>query len=211
MKRINARIIIGTFLIAAGILFLLQTFNILPNAWNILWMMSFLVGSGIFFYIFFTDRRLWWTLIPAMTLLGLSGTIFVDSFFPTISNLGGAIFLVGLGLGFWTIYLTNHDFWWAIIPGGVLLTLGIVTLSEEYISSNSEGGVFFIGLAITFLLVALLAKPKENFWWAYIPGGVLLILGFFSISSLRPFINIIWPIALIFVGGIILLRNLRKR
>ncbi len=210
MKRFDVRILIGALLIGAGILFLLQTFNILPNAWSILWTGAFLVGSGIFFYVYFTDRRQWWALIPAMTLLGLAGTIFIDTYLPDISNLGGALFLGSIGLGFWVIYLANREYWWAIIPGGVLLTLGVVTLTEDFIAGDSEGGVFFMGLAITFILVALLAKPRESFWWAYIPAGVLFVLGVFLIGPLQPLFNYIWPVALILIGGILLFRNFRR-
>ena len=100
MKRIDLRILVGALLIGSGVLFFLQTLNILSDAWSILWTAAFLLGSSIFFYIFFTDRRQWWALIPAVALLGLAGTIFVDTYFPSLSNLGGAIFLGSLGLGF---------------------------------------------------------------------------------------------------------------
>jgi hypothetical protein len=210
MKRINVRIIVGALLIGAGILFLLQTFNILPNAWGIIWTIVLLVGSGIFFYSYYSDQRQWWALIPGMALLGLAGTIFVDAYIPFISYLSSAFFLAGVGLGFWAIYLTNREFWWAIIPGGVLITLGFVTIVEDLVASEAEGGIFFIGLALTFLLIALFAKPKENFWWAYIPTGVLLFIGAFQLGPLQTIFNYIWPIALIIFGGILLLRNFRK-
>ncbi len=211
MKRIDFRILIGALLIGAGILFLLQTFNIIPNAWGILWTAAFVIGSGIFFYVYFSDRQQWWALIPAMTLLGLAGTVIVESYFPAIDNLGGTLFLGGIGLSFWIIYFTNRDYWWSIIPGGVLFTLAAVTLAEDYITGDSEGGVFFMGLGITFLLVALLGKPRESFWWAYIPAAVLFVMGVFLIGPLHPLVNLIWPLALIVVGGIILFRNFRKR
>jgi hypothetical protein len=211
MKRIDFRILIGTILISVGFLFFLQTLNILSNAWSILWIVVFFAGSGIFFYLYLTDRRQWWALIPATTFLGLMGTILMDTFFPGKLNLGGILLLGGIGLGFIVIYLTNRDFWWAIIPGGVLSTLGVVTISEEVIADDSGGGIFFIGLAITFTLVALLAKPRENFWWAYIPASVLFILGVFLIGPLQSIFNYIWPVILILTGGIILIRNLRNR
>lgn len=210
MKRVDVRVLFGALLIGAGILFLLQSFNIIPNAWGILWTAAFLVGSGVFFYVYFTDRQQWWALIPAMTLLGLAGTVIVESLLPGIGNLGGALFLGGIGLSFWVIYLTHRDYWWAIIPGGVLLTLAVVTLAEDYIAGDSEGGVFFMGLAVTFVLVALLAKPRESFWWAYIPAGVLFVMGVFLIGPLQSAFNYVWPVALIALGGIILFRNFRK-
>jgi len=210
MRRIDVRILIGALLIGAGILFLLQTFNVIPDAWSILWVGAFLVGAVIFFYVYFSDRAQWWALIPAMTLLGLAGTVAVGSFFPSLGNLAGALFLAGISLGFWVIYFSNREFWWAIIPGGVLLTLSAVTATDDLFSDDSGGGVFFIGLALTFLLVALLAKPRENFWWAYIPAGVLFVLGVFLIGPLQTVFNYIWPVALILAGGLLLLRNFRK-
>jgi hypothetical protein len=210
MKKLDVRILIGALLIGAGVLFLLETFNVLEGAWSILWTAAFLGGSIIFFYVYFSDRQQWWALIPAMTLLGLAGTVFVETYLPGISNVGGALFLGGIGLGFWVIYLTNREFWWAIIPGGVLLTLGAVTLSEDLIDGDSGGGIFFMGLAFTFLLVALLAKPRENFWWAYIPAGVLFVLGVFLIGPLQSLFNYIWPVGLILVGGFLLFRNFRR-
>jgi hypothetical protein len=210
MRKIDVRIIIGALLIGAGILFLLQTFDIIPNAWNVLWTISFLTGSGIFFYVYFTDRTQWWSLIPAMTLLGLAGTIFVGAYLPAFSYAGAAIFLGGLGFSFLIIYLTNQDFWWAIIPGGVLVTLAIVTIADHFITGDSGAGIFFMGLSITFVILALLGKPKHNFWWAYIPAGVLFVMGVFFISPIQPLVNIIWPVALIILGGVLLWRNFRK-
>jgi hypothetical protein len=210
MRRIDVRILIGGLLIGAGILFMLQTLNIIPDAWSILWIIAFLAGSGIFLYIYFTDRAQWWALIPGMVLLGLAGTIFVDTYFSAVSDLAGALFLGSIGIGFWLVYLTHREFWWAIIPGGVLLTLSAVTGLEDYVGGDAGGGIFFVGLALTFLLVALLAKPRENFWWAYIPAGVLFILGVFLIGPLQTVFNYIWPIVLILAGGALLIRNLRK-
>jgi hypothetical protein len=211
MKRIDFRILIGAILISAGVLFFLQTLNILSNVWSIIWIIIFFAGSGIFFYLYLTDRRQWWAIIPATTFLGLAGTIIMDTFFPDKLNLGGILLLGGIGFGFFVIYLTNRDFWWAIIPGGVLVTLGVITISEEVIADDSGGGIFFIGLAITFTLVGLLAKPRENFWWAFIPASVLFILGVFLIGPLQSIFNYLWPIALILIGGILLIRNLRNR
>ena len=211
MKRFDVRIIIGALLIGAGILFMLQTLNLISGAWSILWICAFLVGSGIFFYVYLSNRSQWWALIPAMTLLGLAGTVAVESYLPQLDNLAGALFLGGIGLGFWIIYFSNREFWWAIIPGGVLLTLGVVSAADDVLTGDSGGGVFFIGISLTFVLVALLAKPRENFWWAYIPAGVLFVLGIFLIGPLQSVFNLIWPVALILVGGLLLFRNFRKR
>lgn len=210
MRKVDLRILIGGLLIVAGILFLLQTLNIIPDAWGILWTGVFIVGSIVFLYIYFTDRGQWWALIPGLILLGLAGTVFVSTFFPDYSTLAGSFFLGSAGLGFWIIYLTNREFWWAIIPGGVLFTLAAISGLDEYVSDDVGGGVFFLGLSLTFFLLVLLAQPRKNFWWAYIPAVVLFVMGVIIIGPLQTIFNYIWPVALILAGGLLLFRNFRK-
>ncbi len=62
-----------------------------------------------------------------------------------------------------------------------------------------SGGVFFVGLGITFVLVALLAKMK----WAFIPAAVLLLLGFFLGTPFVGVMEYIW-IGILLVAGVIL-------
>ena len=51
MKRVDFRILFGAILISAGVLFFLQTLNILSNVWSILWILVFFAGCGIFFVV----------------------------------------------------------------------------------------------------------------------------------------------------------------
>jgi hypothetical protein len=103
------------------------------------------------------------------------------------------------------VYFRQPDHWWAIIPGGVLLTLGFASALSEAFAIVETGGVFFVGLGLTFLFVALLAKMK----WAYIPATVLLMLGFFLGT---PFIGIMeyaW-IGVLLVAGVVLVVSAAK-
>jgi hypothetical protein len=59
--------------------------------------------------------------------------------------------------------------------------------------------VFFVGLGLTFLLVALLAKMK----WAFIPAAVLLLLGFFLGTPFVGIMEYAW-ISLLLIAGIVL-------
>ena len=70
----------------------------------------------------------WWRLIPGWTLLALAGMAFL-SMSPAIPpRLIAAVLFLGLGLAFANIYAVNRqDNWWAIIPGGFMLVVSVVT------------------------------------------------------------------------------------
>ena len=55
----------------------------------------------------------------------------------------------------------------------MLITLGIVAALTDMYGARETGGFFFLGLGLTFLLVAVLASMQ----WAYIPGVILLLMG----------------------------------
>jgi len=109
-------------------------------------------------------------------------------------------------LAFWLIYLRKQVQWWAIIPGGVLVTLAFVAdfnfLSEEII--------FFLGMGITFFLVALLPAASHNTKWAYIPGGIMTALGLALFAPIQHILNFAWPVVLIGLGGYILFRTWKQ-
>jgi hypothetical protein len=121
---------------------------------------------------------------------------------------GGAIFLGGIGLSFFAVYLTDRvERWWALIPGGVLVTLGGMTIAAERFGEFQTAGFFFLGLAATFLLVAVLAGMN----WAYWPALVLGIMGFLGIASLLDIANYLWAVVLIGAGGFMLIRYFTNR
>jgi hypothetical protein len=172
------------------------------------------IGGGIFlggialsfWYTYFTDRNgRWWAIIPGGVLTALSLLVIVSEYFEEYS---GAIVLGGIGLTFFVLYLTNpSERWWALIPFGVLSTLASVTIVAKQVGEFQTHGVFFFGLAITFLLVALLAKMQ----WAYWPATILAVMGVFGLASLLDFANYVWAVALIIAGGVILFRYFTKR
>jgi len=169
MKRFDYRVLIGAALILGGILMLLDKTGLLTGATDFFWAGLLAIGAGIFLFWFFNDRSKWWAAIPGFTLAGMAAsTLLLDRI-----GWGGLAFLGGIGVGFWAVYVRQPAQWWAIIPGGVLLTLGFTSALTEAFHIGETGGVFFVGLGLTFLLVALLARMK----WAYIPAALLLLLG----------------------------------
>jgi hypothetical protein len=208
MKRFDPRIVIGTLLILAGLLGFLEAFGFLRNASDVFWGLVFLAGGGIFLFMFaggFASGQ-WWAAIPGLVLAGIGVLILLPD---SLNNLGRAVFLGAIGLSFWLIYLSGRDRWWAIIPGGVLFTLAAVrALPNRLFGGVDSGGVFFLGLALTFLLVALLA----NMSWAYWPAGALGVFGVFLFFQSQIYLlSYIAAAALIGVGVLIILRSMRSQ
>lgn len=195
MKRFDYRILIGSALILGGILMLLDKTGVLKGATDFFWAGLLAIGAGIFLFWFFSDHSKWWAAIPGFTLAGMAAsTLLLDRI-----GWGGLAFLGGIGVGFWAVYLRQRAQWWAIIPGGVLLTLGFTSALTEAFNVVETGGVFFVGLGLTFLLVALLAKMK----WAFIPAAVLLLLGFFLGTPFVGVLEYAW-IGILLIAGIVL-------
>lgn len=205
MKRLESRILWGLLLIAGGILFLLDSLGIIAFG-AVLWPALIGIASLVFLFIFATaPRNNWWAAIPGFVLLGLTGTIALDELAPELGDAwGGSLFLGGIALAFWVTYLVNPENWWAIIPGGVLLTLAVVAGLSEVLPGVEIGGVFFFGLGLTFALLALLPTPEGRPTWAIIPAAVLLLMGALITAAAAELINYVWPVVLI-LGGLYLL------
>jgi hypothetical protein len=210
MRFLKSRTIWGALLIVLGILFLLESLEILVigGAWAIL----FAIGGLAFGYTFLENRDHWWAIIPAFVLLSLGVLIGVDTYAPKLGDQwGGSIFLLGLALSFWVIFLTTRfEQWWAVIPGGILLTLAVLIGFEPLIGGDAFAGLLMLGFAATFLVVSLMPTPDGPMRWALIPAGVMGALGVILLTAATQLANLIWPTALILIGGYLLLRNARR-
>jgi len=201
MKRLDPSIFGGLILILAGGLFLLQGMGYLDNVGDIFWGAMFLAAGALFLFAFFTGS--WWAVIPGCVLAGIGALILLPD---SLEVYGGALFLGSIALAFWLVFLTApRERWWAIIPAGVLTTLAAVTFLPDRIGGMATGGVFFFGLALTFLLVALLAGMR----WAYYPAAALALVGLLAAFSLGAISNYAWAIVLIGGGGYLVYRALR--
>jgi hypothetical protein len=210
MNRIDYRLVLGSLLIIAGVMALLQNLNILPDGIDWFWGLLFAAGGLGFIYTWATaQQKNWWAIIPGLVLLAIG----VLNFLPnSLEKIGGAIFLGSIGLAFFISYFTDHGRWWAIIPGGVLSTLAVVSALPEMMQGIETGGFFFLGLALTFLLVAVLPNPTKSTNWAYIPALVLFIFGagLMAFSAASTVATLIGPAALLIVGAFLIMRAFRK-
>lgn len=214
MKKLSSNIIIGLLLILGGILFLFNNLGVFIV--DAVWPFLFGLAALPFLYIFVIDRGSWWAILPASALVGLAALMFYDMLFPFpfLGDIGGALFLGSLGLGFFIIYLrTALREWWAIIPGGVLLTLTSVIFvdSISILNGSLTSSIFMLGLGVTFALVYIAPTPAGRNRWAAIPAGILGAIGLVDLLSNTHLISVVIALGLIAVGIYLLLQNSMRR
>ena len=209
MKWLESRVLWGSLLILGGVLFLLQNRGFLQLG-NFFWVIVLGLGSLLFLGVFIENRANWWALIPGCTLLSITTLFLLDQFVPGFNeNWGGSVVLGGIGLSFFLIYLVERANWWALIPGGVLFTLAATVGLEQFFPGLETVGIFFLGMSLTFGLVAALPNPQGEMRWAWIPAGVLLLMGLIFMATAGELLKYLWPAALILGGFFLLLRSFR--
>src|SRR4030095_10125561 len=203
MKRYDPRLWIGGLLILGGILALLENLNIITNVGGLFWG---LIWGGIgcyFLYRLFVIHE-WWAAFPGFTLVGLA----LSNMPPeALGSFDGLICLGGIILAFLWVYFTDTTRWWAIIPAGVLLTLGVISVLDE-VSGVENGGLPLLCLGLALLLVAVLPGGRSRSW-ALIPGSILLVFGAMLGTPFQAFTQYLWPALLILLGGYFLFRFFR--
>lgn len=202
MKRIDPSIIVGLALVVLGGLFILQNAGFLNDVADVFWGIVFLAAGAAFLISYFTGS--WWAAIPGAALVGIGTLILLPD---SLEDFSGAVFLGGVAVAFWLVYFpARRERWWALIPAGVFTTLAFVSFAPQFVSGEASGGIFFLGLALTFMLVALLAEMR----WAWYPSAVLGLIGFLLIVSAGGLINYIWAAALISAGAYLVFRYFRR-
>jgi hypothetical protein len=130
--------------------------------------------------------------IPNDLLIG--GTITAVGVLMLLLNLGlfgdaepllwAVLFMAG-GLGLLSIPVRDRAHWWALIPGGTLLGIGLLialSLFAPAFAAAWGGTIVLGGIGAGFAAVYLL-RPQH--WWAIIPAGTLLTLAAIAGLSAR--------------------------
>lgn len=192
---------LGGALIVLGLLALLSNAGLFDGLSRVVGMLLFGAAGVLVIGMYRRKPARLWTLPVGFGLLGLAVATL------ELPWSGGA-FLGAIGLGFLSIWLldTERKRWWALIPTGVLLTLGVVAAWDEMVgvSGDTGGTIFFLGLAATFAALYLLPSVQQR--WAIWPALALGVLAVLTMSFTGGWIG---PIALIALGAWLLTRQSR--
>lgn len=166
----------GLLLIGAGAIALGQQMGYIdqfsdPQLW--IWAFALVSAIAIVEYAL-SGFKQWGWLFPAGVFGGLAITITLAT-----NNVGTAAvatpLFVGLIVPFAAAYLSDRaQNWWALIPGGVMLFLALVTLLVDSTGGQWVGALFLFMIASTFLVVYLNNKTRT---WALLVAYITGVLG----------------------------------
>jgi len=201
-------------LLLAGVYLLLNNLGVIGPLGDLIWGALFAaVGLGFLIW-FFVDRTRWWRVIPGFTLLAAGAVIALESQKITLGNWAGAIVLFGVALGFWALLLRRGEFWWALLPAGVLTLTSLLIGVRAQLSGQVWTAALLIGLGLVFLLLYFARLGQTDTRWAIIPAGWLMLLGLITLikaSNLPPLINKWWPVLLILAALALLVLAIVRR
>jgi hypothetical protein len=148
-------------------------------------------------------------LAPGLVLIGL-GVLFG---IVQLTGVGGEAVVVVIGGGLLIGYAVTRHYGY-LVPGGILTGLGLGIIWQALVLSDA-GGAVLVGLGGGFLsiyLVDAFVRRDHALWWPIIPGGITLTIGLLletgregTLAGAAP----LWPIALVVIGGALLLRQVR--
>ncbi len=211
MSSVAVRVTLGIALALAGFLALVDLF--VDGADLGLWWIGVQLGaSAVFWVAFATDRGSWWAAIPGAVLaaIGVRSLLELSGSIPTWHDF---VFFAIASLGFWAVAASRKRRWWAIIPAGILITLGVADLAGRLLGEQADGVAFFTGAALTFVVLALAPGGRAQ-RWAWFPAIGLAIVAAIvalSVDGLDIGAAAIWPILVVVAGIAIVVSALRSR
>jgi hypothetical protein len=209
MRKISyGSVIWGGVLIILGLGLLIENLNLLGD-WNVPFWSLLLGAFGLFFLtVYVRDRAQWWALIPGLAILVIAVAVLLAELELVAGYLVGAVILGGVGLPFLTIFISDRQHWWALIPGLTMFGTAVAVLLEGLgvIEGETVGAIVVGGVSLGFIAIYLVDRRQ---WWALIPGGIMGIIAFFLLLATAA--EFVWPTALILLGLLMLRGSLRGR
>ena len=171
----------GILLIGGGGLALAQQMGYLDQLPDSIWMWIFAFISLVAFLSYaLSGWKEWGWLFPAGVFGGLAVTVGLAINHVDSSAVGSPIFF-GLLLPFAAAYLTDRvKNWWALIPGGIMLFLALVTLLADTVGGEWIGTVFLFMIGLSFFVVYWSNRTR---WWALLVAYIMFVLSIAPVMS----------------------------
>jgi len=136
-------------------------------------------------------------------LVVFGGLMLLQMAFPSLAAIGSVLFLA-VGLAFLVSWLVNRGMG-SLYLGAIITALAAPELLAAAGITEGDGvGTFCLGVA--FLFIAAVRAASHGGWgWQAVLGILLVAIGGSSMAF--PAVNdLLWPIVLVVLGGLLLLR-----
>jgi len=182
MKNNKSGLFWGILLIGGGALALAQQMGYIDQLSDTVWTLIFaFISFGAFVSYALSGFKDWGWLFPAGVFGGLAVTVAMAVNGVDSAAVGSPLFF-GLLIPFAAAYLADRaKNWWALIPGGIMLSLAFVTLIADNTRGEWIGALFLFMIGLPFLIVYMNNRARN--WWAIIPAGVMLFLSLIVVMS----------------------------
>ena len=160
------------------------------------------------------SRKNQWAIIPAGLFATIGLVVTLEILIPK-SEVTGPVFMFLLAATFLFFAILSKKNWWAIIPGGIFASIGLVAALDILVPHEAYPSlpgtltwgfytwVLFLGLAATFGILWLLRKSLPTRWAIYPAVGFLAMAVLFIIEGAR--FSEYWLETMLLVFGVTLL------
>jgi hypothetical protein len=151
----------GILLVILGGLFLLDQF--LPGQFGAMIALVVFGGIGATFYsVYLADRRNWWALIPTYAVWATAGIVFLAALLHVSGEWVVAYVMFAIAFPFFYVFMRNRQHWWALIPGGIMGTIGLGFLIAGLVSSLAPLIPVLMIIGGLYLLVRNMGTRKQQ-------------------------------------------------
>ncbi|MDZ7271553.1 MAG: hypothetical protein ONB30_07795 [candidate division KSB1 bacterium] len=208
----DVSLVIGCLMIVLGALLLASKLELFQLSGGTVWTIMLGVSAVALAIVYAREHRRWWALLLACWL----GLMAVERLLPWTGyeqwRVMWELSLLGAGLAFVVVFLRHPAQWWWLLPGGILLTIGLtgVVGRLDLVPGHYQAVIFFAGLSITFGLLYILRNEQRKLAWAQYPALSLLGVAVLVLILGTPEVHgLVLPLVLLGVGLLVLLRSLK--
>lgn len=210
-KILRIKNISGILLILLGILILIDNFTSLQFEFGNIFVSGIMLAAGIFFQRIYENSKNVYLTIPTLFFYALAISISLSEFPNIPDEIVGIFALASLGLAFFKIAFSDLvKRWYLIIPGGIMASISLVIVADQFLDEKFTPILMFLGFSITFWSLYFLSKvnPKIKTNWAKYSASVFagLSILIFLTSTSKVIFHLIVALGLI-GGGIYLVRK----
>jgi len=144
-------------------------------------------------------------------LIGIGLAFLVGQVIPDAGN----YIVLAIGLTFLAAFAVTREYGF-LVPGGIVTGVGAGVVIAGNTTGVEGGSLFMLAIGSGFVaiwVIGLAFHVRENHPWPLIPGLILSGIGAASLAGTRyaDIGRLGWPIALIALGAILLVRGWLRR